>query len=125
MNPKTAAEAYRADSIGNAPPIKIIRMLYQGAIRFLDQAGRQDPKDPQSDFIVFLSRADDIVTELRCSLAAEQAPELCADLERLYLFVESQISTAMTDRTTEPLPPARSVLTTLLDAWKTIEVQAA
>ena len=124
MNPKSAAEAYRNDAIGNAPPIKIIRMLYQGAIRFLDQAAREDAADPQSSFVVFLGRADDIVTELRCSLAAEQAPELCAELERLYLFVESQISTAMTDRSIEPIEPARNVLATLLDAWKTIEVQA-
>lgn len=125
MNSKTAAEAYRNESIGNAPPIKIIRMLYQGAIRFLDQAQREDPADPQSSFVGFLGRADDIVTELRCCLAAEHAPELCANLERLYLFVEEQITAAMNERSKEPLAPARDVLTTLLDAWKTIEVQAA
>ena len=123
MNSKSAANAYKSEAIENAPPIKIIRMLYQGALRFLDRAEAADPNDPTSTFIDQLGRADDIVAELRCSLAPEHAPEICEDLERLYLFCESEIGRAMTERSSEPLGAVRSVLVKLLEAWQKVEVQ--
>lgn len=123
MNPKSAADAYKSEAIENAPPIKIIRMLYQGALRFLDRAQASDPRDPSSAFIDHLGRVDDIVAELRCSLAPEHAPEICDNLERLYLFCESEIGRAMTERSVEPLSAVRSVLVKLLEAWQKVEVQ--
>ena len=38
MDSRTAAGAYREAAFENAPPIKIIRMLYSGALRYIDQA---------------------------------------------------------------------------------------
>ncbi len=124
MNKKTAVDAYKSEAIENAPPIKIVRMLYQGAIRFLDRAAACDAADPRSAFIDLMARADDIVAELRCSLAPEHAPELCADLERLYLFCEAEINRSMIERTTAPIAGVQRVLATLLDGWSRIELDS-
>ena len=73
MDPRAAADAYRSSSIENAPPIKIVRLLYQGALRFLDQAAREDPSDPTSGFLNLIGRADAIITELRLGFGHRSA----------------------------------------------------
>lgn len=127
MAPKmTAAEAYLSSSVENAPPIKIVRLLYQGAIRFLGQAALEDCRDPRSKFIKLLSDADAIVAELRLSLdRSAGSPDVVENLESLYLFCEGEIQQAMLDRSAEPLGGAKAVLETLLEAWSKVEVEAA
>jgi flagellar protein FliS len=124
MHAKNAAEAYLTSSIENAPPAKIVRMLYEGAIRFLMQAEEQDPSAAGSRFAELVGRADDIVVELRLCLSSEQAPELSENLRRLYLFCEDELSRALVERDASPLPGVRSVLMTLLEAWREVEASA-
>lgn len=120
-----AAEAYLASSVENAPPIKIVRMLYQGAIRFLLQAENEDAAHPKSQFVEYCSSADAIVAELRMALEPEHAnTDVVDNLGQLYLFCESQIQNAMMDRTPENLPAVRRVLRTLLEAWDHVDVQS-
>lgn len=120
-----AAEAYLQSSVENAPPIQIIRMLYQGAIRFILQAEGEDEKVPTSAFVENLSNADAIVAELRLALKSDgQNQDLVQNLQQLYLFCEGELQTAMIDRTKAPLGGVQRVLRTLLDAWNQVEVQA-
>ena len=123
MNPQSALDTYRRDSIENAPPLKLVRMLYQGAIRFLDRAMACEAKDPRSQFMHWFDRADAIVTELRVSLEKSHAPEVSDNLEQLYLFCESEMQRAMNDRDPSTLPAVRKVLSQLLEAWTSIEVR--
>ena len=119
-----AAEAYLTSSVENAPPIKIVRMLYQGALRFIDQAAQIDPEKDFEAFQEKINRADAIVSELRLSLDHEPAPELTDQLNALYLFVEDRLRTAFLERSTATLSEARSVLETLLDGWQQIDMGA-
>ena len=119
-----AAEAYLTASVENAPPIKIVRMLYQGALRFLLQAEAEDPRNPHSAFIEHCSSADAIVAELRLSLRDDLGGEdVVQQLKGLYLFCEAEIGRSMLDRTAEPLPGVRTVLGKLLEAWQHVEVE--
>jgi flagellar protein FliS len=122
MSYSDAAQAYKQEAIASAPPVKVVRLLYQGALRFLDRAMASSPQDPRSHFVDAVSRADAIVTELRLALDKSQAPAVAESLERLYLFVEAQLQQALKDRRTEPLQHARKVLSTLLDGWERIEL---
>ena len=122
MKPDSAANAYREEALETAPPIKIVRLLYKGALRFLDRALAVDPADPGSEFVALVSRADAIVSELRLSLDAERAPQVAEPLCELYLFVEDQLQRAMRERDPSRLLPARKVLATLDEAWVKIEV---
>ena len=126
MNPnRFAADAYKRAALENAPPIKIVRMMYQGALRFLDEACAIDPRAEIGRFQDRVHRAEAIVVELRISLEPERAPELCAELERLYLFVEEKLREAVDRREIEPLSAGRKVMETLYTAWKEIEVQGS
>ena len=124
MDPRAAADAYRSSSIENAPPIKVVRLLYEGALRFLDRAALEDPADPGSDFLDLVGRADAIITELRLAIDHSLgATEMTQNLERLYLHCEDELGKACLERTTERLPAVRGVLVTLLDAWKRVELE--
>lgn len=120
-----AIEAYRNTSFESAPPLKILRMLYAGAVRFIEQAQELDPKTDGPEFNDRLGRADAIVSELRCALEPEHAPELAEQLDNLYLFVENKLTNAILDADAAPLDEAVRVLETLRAAWDDLEVPDA
>ena len=122
MNSQDAVQAYKNESIENAPPLKLVRLLYQAALRHIDTAARSNPADPASPFIDALCCADLVVSELRLALDKGPAPTVSGNLEQLYLFVEDTLQQAMRDRSTSGLVGARNVLATLLDAWTQVEL---
>ncbi len=120
-NKQSAIDAYRTSSIENAPGIKIVRLLYDGALRFLDRALACGPEDPH--FGVWVMRADSIVLELRLSLRHEHAPEVMENLEELYFFCEERHAKAVQSNCAVSVQESRDVLATLLEAWKAIELE--
>lgn len=123
MKATTAASAYKLAQFENAPPLKIVQMMYEGALRFLAQAEGIDPHADPAAFGARLRRAHAVVAELRLCLDHERARELSTDLNALYLFVERKIHDALLDRTVEPLADARAILEILLSAWRSVDVQ--
>jgi flagellar protein FliS len=120
----SAAAAYRAAGIENAPPLKLVQMLYEGALRFLGQAEGAHAAGELARFQERCLRVLAILTELRAALDPAQAPELAANLESLYLFAEAGVREAMDHDSPAPFASARDVLTTLLDGWKRLEAGA-
>jgi len=118
-------QAYRAAAIENSPPLKIVRMLYHGCLRFLDQATAAHAAGDLPKFNHFVGRAESIVSELRTSLDSQQAPELAAQLEGIYLFTFARLIDAIADSSIEPIEEAREVLVVLLDAWNQLELKGA
>ena len=121
MKTKNAAAAYREATFESAPPIKLVHMLYEGALRFLEQAQGIDPKRDPAAFGDRLNRASAIVCELRVSLEPQHAPELAERLSSLYMFVEDCIGEAGMEQSHAPLLPARDVLCTLLEGWRGLD----
>ena len=122
MDTRHAASAYQQSTFDSAPPIKIVHLMYEGALRLLEQAERLDLDSDRIAFNQRLGRAEAIVSELRLSLQGEDALELTESLNALYLFVERQIREAFLEGDPSLIPGAREVLTTLLDGWKQVEV---
>ncbi len=125
MNQQDVAYAYRASTIENAPPIKILRLLYAGALRFVDRAVAEDASDPRSEFVGLVERAYHIVSELRLSIVHEHNPDVGQRLDQLYTFVEDRLVAAMMDRQAAPLQEARLVMERLQDAWNRVEQDQA
>jgi flagellar biosynthetic protein FliS len=123
MDPKHAARAYREASFDNAPPIKIVRMLYEGALRYIDRAHALHA-DRQPAWTYWVGRADAIVEELRVSIDRSHAPELAEDLERLYDFAQSRLSAAVAEQDSAALNEARTVLAKLLEGWSQVETRS-
>jgi flagellar protein FliS len=122
---RSAISAYRQATYEGAPPLKIVRLMYEGALRFLAQARALDPARQPAEFAGKLDRAVAVVEELRLSLDPAHAPELTRNLSSLYFFVEERIQAARAQRNAEPLSAAERVLTTLLEAWAGLELPPA
>jgi flagellar protein FliS len=118
---RNVADIYLENAVENAPPVKLVRMMVEGAVRFLDRAIATPAKPDRRAFVNWCQRADAIVLELRLSLVPVEGSDVAPKLESLYLFCEERIGTALSTDTHEPLHEARKVLVTLLDAWQRIE----
>ena len=125
MNPgvSSAAAAYKAARFENAPPLKLVQLMYEGALRFLEQAEAAQAGFELARFQERCLRAQAVIAELRLALDPAQAPELAESLNSLYLFAEGEIRRAMLAESSALLGPVREVLATLLDGWKRLEIQ--
>ncbi len=124
MNQQNAVDVYRRDAIETAPPLKLVRLLYEGAIRFLDRAVRCNPADANSQFAHWIERASAIVIELRCALDKSAAPEIADNLEQLYYFCEIRLGRAIVRRDATDVPAVRQILSNLLEGWSAIDLRA-
>jgi len=121
---KQAAAAYKTDRFENAPPLKLVQLMYEGALRYLDQAVAAHGAGELARFQERCLRAQAVVAELRLALDPGAAPELAANLDSLYLFAEAEMRAAILGDDAARLAPVREVLATLLDGWKRLEVAA-
>ena len=122
MKQGSAAAVYKSARYESAPPLKLVQLMYEGALRFLDQGEAALGASDVARFQERSLRAQAVVSELRLALDREQAPELADRLDALYRFAEGEILRSLADQSPAPLAPAREVLATLLDGWKRLEV---
>ena len=120
MSYADAAAAYRKNAILTASPEKVIKLLYDGAIRNLERSriGLSDSSTSHSaDVGVALGKAISIIGELRSALDHEVGGEIAQNLELLYEFSSDQISEANISRTPAPVDHTLRVLRTLKEGW--------
>ncbi len=113
-----AVAQYRSATVETASPVQIVVQLYDGALRFMRQAqeGMQD-EGQRAAVGRSLSKAHAVVAELQSTLDNRHAPELCAELDRLYEFVLFQITQANIEFKPEHLEGPVKVMTELRAAW--------
>lgn len=116
----SAFDQYRQTAIQTAPPEQLVVMLYDGAIRFLEQAktGLQDGKDVSEP----LTRAQDIIVELASSLN-RAAGEVAENLARLYDFWIQWLLQAQIKRDPAKVEEVLGMVRELREAWATIALQ--
>src|SRR5690349_5009994 len=116
MSYATAAAAYRQNAILTASPAKLVKLLYEGAIRHLERS-RLALSDPKTTLSApageSLGKALSIVAELRTALNMQAGGEIAKNLEQLYEFSLDQISTANITRTVRPVENTLRVLRAL------------
>jgi len=121
-NARAGHQAYQAGQVGSADPLRIIILLYEGAIRFVRQA-EQRFQDPATRGQA-LGRAHRIISELLTSLDHEEGGEIARNLDGLYRFALDAITRANVEMDPALLPPVVDVLTKLLEGWTGVERQA-
>jgi flagellar protein FliS len=113
-----ARRAYQNVNAQTASPAQILLRLYEGAIRFTRQAQQaiKDKKPAEKGVLICKTMA--IIDELITALDHQQAPELCHQLERLYVYMLDQLSQANIKMDPEPLDQVLHHLTVLHEAWE-------
>ena len=111
--------AYKQGQVTAAAPVRIVVLLYEGAIRFARQA-QQNFDDPAIRGVA-LGRTHRIVSELLASLDRERGGEIAGNLDGLYRYVLDAITQANLDLDKASINSVVNVLQTLVSAWKQIE----
>jgi flagellar secretion chaperone FliS len=118
-----AAATYQRNAILTASPEKLVKLLYEGAIRNLEQS-RQGLNDAglcrSAEVGNALGKAIGIVSELRVSLDPQAGGKIANDLDRLYDYSLDQITQANATRTPQGVDNALQVLRTLKEGWDAV-----
>jgi flagellar secretion chaperone FliS len=119
----TGRNVYRESAVLTATPEQLVVMLYDGARRFLYQAGVAMRNGDVPTSHVKLRRAEAIIMHLRNTLDMDQG-EVPARLQAIYLFCNRHLNEARVQRDPEKIEQVSALLGELRDAWNTIGTSA-
>ena len=114
MNP------YYEQMILSASPIELVRLMYQRAIALVADAREHLRGGRIRERVQAITRVHAILTELLVSLDADKAPELAANLRKLYCYMQQRLVDANFSQTDGPLEETGRLLVTMADAWREI-----
>jgi flagellar protein FliS len=101
---------------------RIIVMLYDGAIKFLNQAVRALARSDFEAKGYYIIKAQDIVMELNAILDMEAGGLLAANLRQLYLFIWKRLNLANRQSNPHIIREAIDLLAELNRGWRAIAV---
>jgi len=114
-------QSYKKVATTTATPGQLVLMLFDGAIRFLDQAQRgfslEDPGEFNLTINNNIHRAQAIVDELNGSLDMEKGGELSDKLRGIYNYIDRRLDESNREKSPEGIRDAVERLSTLRDAW--------
>jgi len=114
--------AYRESAVLSAPPEMLVVMLYDGARRFLFQAGVAMREGQIELSNRKLRRVEDILQHLRDTLDMDQG-EIAHNLESIYVYCLRVLRQARFDRDPAVLEHVSTLLSQLRDAFAAISSQ--
>lgn len=121
---KDPYEKYKETQIKTANQGKLIVMLYDGAIRFLNQAkdaiGKKDIEGSHNK----ITRSQDIIMELLLSLNLE-AGDVAKKLHNLYLYMNQKLMEANMYKKLEPIDEVLGLLIELKVVWNQVASKAS
>jgi flagellar protein FliS len=118
MNPNPQAAAnYLKMRVMTATPEQLQMMLYDGAIRFCEQARVALQASDYEKSYNMISRVQKIITEMSSTLKHDVFPELCGKLAALYNFAYRKLIEANIDHKLESLDEALGVLRFQRETW--------
>jgi flagellar protein FliS len=113
--------SYKTIATNTAPPGQLVLMLYEGAIRFLEQAlagfQHEDPLEFNSTIHNNVLRAQEILNELNNSLNLPEGGDLATTLRGLYGYMHRQLTQSNTRKSPEGIHDTITRLSVLRDAW--------
>jgi flagellar protein FliS len=126
LNTMNPLRSYKETQIKTATPGKLILMMYDGAIKNLNQA-LQDMDDEHRRYDSIsnsLIKAQDIIAELMISLDFERGGEIAKNLFGLYVFMNRRLLDGNIKKDKAPLEEVRTLLMELRGAWAEVADKA-
>ena len=121
MNTAATLRSYRTIATQTASPGHLVLMLFDGAIRFLENAlsGFKQPDPLEFNLTINnnVLRAQDILNELNNSLDLNRGGDLALTLRRLYDYMNRQLTASNMQKTPEGIHDTINRLSVLRDAW--------
>jgi flagellar secretion chaperone FliS len=114
-------QSYRKVATQTATPGQLVLMLYDGAIRFSEQAltgfQHKDPVGFNQTIHNNIQRASAIIQELNTSLDMRRGGEVSANFRRLYNYMYRRLLQANIRKEREPIEEVIGRLKVLRESW--------
>jgi flagellar protein FliS len=121
MTPPTASpQAYRENAVLSASPEQLVVMLYDGARRFLRQAGSAMLAKEIERAHNTLRRAEMIVAHLDGVLDYEEGGPIATQLHPIYVYCLTQMGRARLEQDASKLEEVSGLLGELRESWAEI-----
>ena len=117
-----ASNRYLADKVMTATPEQLIGMIYDLAVRSLDAARTAAIEGNRPQATSFILKAQDAVTELRCSLQTEGGAgvaEMATRLDAIYGYIFTRLVKASFGKTDSAIDECHRLIVQLRDSWRT------
>lgn len=108
-------EVYQRNQVTTARPEELTHMLYNGAIRFIQQAKLAIEKKDLPNAHSFIMKTQDIITELLATLNMEY--EISLTLQSLYDYMKRRLIEANLTKDTVILDEVQNMLAELKTTW--------
>jgi flagellar protein FliS len=116
-----AWQTYRQAATQSASPGQLVLMLYDGILRFLEQArggfGKDDPKEFNETINNNLQRAQAIINEMNASLNMAEGGEFARRMRGLYDYFDRRLQEANIAKSEEGILEVIKHVTVLRDSW--------
>ena len=124
MSYAKASQKYTEAAVLSASPAQLVVMLYDGAIRFMQQGAVALGQDQLSVAREKLFKAEAILNELNQALNMDSGDgELARNLRSLYLYCKQQLLTALLERDASMIEPIIGLMRELRGSWAQIASQ--
>lgn len=117
------ANAYFETHVQSRTPLELVVMLYDGALRFMKEAGEAMQRRDLVAKRAAMSKALAIIGELQGSLNMTAGGEFAATLDRLYTYINTRLLDANIKGEVEPIEESIRLLAPMRDAWAQIATQ--
>lgn len=115
MNTNDAANAYKTQQIMTASPEMLTLMLYNGAIRFINENMQAvEERKPEKAYKAN-ERARNIINELSTSL--DMSYDISKDLFEMYQFMMRNLYMANINQDKDKLEEIKTMVQEIRDAW--------
>jgi flagellar protein FliS len=125
MNPYASMkQAYTESAVMTATPERLVVMLYDGAIRFLNQSAAAMRSGMRQEARNRMRRAEAIIDELNLTLDMEQG-EISLRLRSIYLFCKRTLTEATVEQSDAKIASVIDLLAELRESWEQLAVSSA
>lgn len=116
QQPRNQGDNYLEQKIMGAKPEELTLMLYDGVLKFLNQAKLFiEQKSPEKTSNAIL-RAEDIITELNITLNMDY--EVSQNLRELYVYMNARLVEANCNKDPHIIDEVLALATEMRDTWK-------
>lgn len=113
-------QAYQKNKYETASPHRLITMLYDGVIRFANQAISRIESEDIEGTNQAIQRMQDIVYELITCLNFDEGKDIAVQLNALYTYVIDLSVRSNLEKKIEPLQEAISIIKDIKSSWEQI-----
>lgn len=101
-----------------ADPVKLISLLYRGALEAVGAARRDLEAGAIRERSRQISKASEIISELLHSLDHTRGGEISRTLAELYVYMQGRLIESNSKQIDAPLAEVEKLLLTLLEGWR-------